>query len=65
MDIGRLHALGWRAATPLKTGLEQAYADYRGRPNPASECVAASADDQLVIQATRTRIIKLYTEAEI
>ena len=28
MDVGRLHALGWRAATALTTGLEQAYADY-------------------------------------
>lgn len=30
MDVGRLHALGWRATTALEAGLQQAYADFLG-----------------------------------
>ena len=29
MDVSRLTALGWRAATPLADGLARAYAAYR------------------------------------
>lgn len=28
LDVGRLHALGWKASTPLKTGLANAIADF-------------------------------------
>ena len=28
MDSTRLHALGWRASTPLRQGIAQSYADY-------------------------------------
>lgn len=30
LDVTRLHALGWRATTPLEQGLRQAYADFCG-----------------------------------
>jgi GDP-L-fucose synthase len=28
LDIGRLHALGWRASTSLQAGLAKTYADF-------------------------------------
>jgi GDP-L-fucose synthase len=28
MDVGRLNGMGWRPRTPMKQGLEQAYADF-------------------------------------
>jgi GDP-L-fucose synthase len=31
MDVGRLHALGWKASTSLDVGLELAYADFVNR----------------------------------
>jgi GDP-L-fucose synthase len=31
LDISKLAALGWRAATPLRTGLAAAYADFQAR----------------------------------
>ena len=29
LDVSRLHALGWRAQTPLREGIERTYAWYR------------------------------------
>lgn len=29
MDVGRLNGIGWKAATPLRQGLESAYRDFR------------------------------------
>jgi GDP-L-fucose synthase len=31
LDVSRIHALGWRARTPLREGLALAYADYLAR----------------------------------
>jgi GDP-L-fucose synthase len=31
MDSARLHTLGWKARTPLREGIAQAYADYLAR----------------------------------
>lgn len=31
MDVGQLHAIGWRASTNLREGLVQAYAEFRGQ----------------------------------
>jgi len=31
LDVSRLHALGWRAKTPLRRGVEETYAWYRQR----------------------------------
>ena len=28
LDVSRLHALGWRATTPLQAGLAKTYADF-------------------------------------
>jgi GDP-L-fucose synthase len=32
LDVGRLAALGWRARTPLREGIAQAYRDFLARP---------------------------------
>jgi GDP-L-fucose synthase len=31
LDVGRLHALGWKARTALRDGIRAAYAEYLGR----------------------------------
>ncbi len=31
LDVSRINALGWRAATPLREGLQRMYADFVGR----------------------------------
>ena len=36
MDVGRLNAMGWKAATPMREGLARAYADFMNRKQPAS-----------------------------
>ncbi|MHB1189188.1 MAG: GDP-L-fucose synthase, partial [Thiobacillus sp.] len=28
MDVGRLNAMGWRASTPMESGLAAAYSDF-------------------------------------
>jgi GDP-L-fucose synthase len=33
MDVSRLAQAGWRARTPLATGLQQAYADFKASPH--------------------------------
>ena len=35
LDVSKLHALGWSARTPLRTGLERAYADFTMAGNNA------------------------------
>jgi GDP-L-fucose synthase len=37
LDVGRINALGWRAATDLETGLARTYAWYLHRIEPALE----------------------------
>lgn len=32
LDVSRLHALGWRASTPLQAGLAKTYADFLDNP---------------------------------
>ncbi len=34
MDVTRLNGMGWKAKTPFKQGVEQAYADFLGGNNP-------------------------------
>ena len=36
MDVSRLQALGWRASTPLRTGLAAAYGDYKQQAGVAA-----------------------------
>jgi GDP-L-fucose synthase len=36
LDVGRLHALGWRATTKLRDGIAKAYADFLARTTDAS-----------------------------
>jgi GDP-L-fucose synthase len=31
LDVSRINALGWRATTPLREGLQRMYADFQGR----------------------------------
>jgi GDP-L-fucose synthase len=45
LDVTRIHALGWRAKTPLRDGLRAMYADYLARE--------ASAPAQLARQISR------------
>jgi GDP-L-fucose synthase len=33
LDVGRLHALGWRHRTPLRQGIEETYAWFLAQPN--------------------------------
>lgn len=40
LDVSRLASLGWKAGTPLETGLRQAYADFLARHAP-SESIRA------------------------
>jgi len=34
LDVGRIHALGWRAKTDLQTGMEKAYRWFAGSLSP-------------------------------
>ena len=36
LDVSRLKQLGWQATTPLRQGIEQAYADYLSNLNQRS-----------------------------
>ena len=37
LDSTRIQSLGWRASTPLRSGLQQAYADYLARFSPETQ----------------------------
>jgi len=33
LDVSRINAMGWRATTPLREGLQRMYADFQARYN--------------------------------
>ena len=41
LDVSRINALGWRAATPLRDGLVRMYADFLAR----YDAIRADADE--------------------